>query len=172
MELVRCTSVFDSEGRFNPLFDTDTTLTIDADCVLLAIGQAPDLQLAEGLLETDGRCLVVTAPGETSLPGVFAGGDAVTGPASVIEAIAAGRRAASPSTVTSALAQPGPSGVHNGDHTSLVNLRTEALSAIPRVQSVSASPSERDMDTDDVATLVFDPSRRRRIAASTVPAWQ
>ncbi len=54
MELVRCTSVFDAGGRFNPSFDVDTTMTVDADCVLLAIGQVPDLRFADGLLETGG----------------------------------------------------------------------------------------------------------------------
>ncbi len=39
MELKRCTSVFDSEGRFRPTYDPSTTMTVKADCVLLAIGQ-------------------------------------------------------------------------------------------------------------------------------------
>ena len=153
MELVRCTSVFDVEGRFNPSFDIDTTLTIDADCVLLAIGQVPDLRFADGLLQTDGTRLVVTGPGETNLPGVFAGGDVVTGPASVIEAIAAGRRAAIAIDRylggRTAVAGNG----HEVEPSSLIKIRADVLSAIPRVQTVSASPSARDIETEDVDAL-------------------
>jgi NADPH-dependent glutamate synthase beta subunit-like oxidoreductase/CO/xanthine dehydrogenase FAD-binding subunit len=153
MELVRCTSVFDVEGRFNPSFDMDTTLTIDADCVLLAIGQVPNLRFADGLLQTDGTRIVVTEPGATSLPGVFAGGDVVTGPASVIEAIAAGRRAAT--AIDRYLG--GPTAVDGNAHkvepSSLIKIRADALSAIPRVQMVSVSPSARDIETEDVDGL-------------------
>ena len=42
VELVQCTCVFDEEGNFCPAFGTETT-TVDADQVILAIGQAPDL---------------------------------------------------------------------------------------------------------------------------------
>jgi len=153
MELVRCTSVFDVEGRFKPSFEMSTTLTVDADCVLLAIGQVPDLRLADGLLQTDGTRIVVTEPGETSLPGVFAGGDVVTGPASVIEAIAAGQRAAIAIDRYLGGGTAGSSNDHKVEQSSLIKIRTDALSAIPRVQMVSASPSARDMEIEDLGSL-------------------
>ena len=53
LELVRCESVFDVDGCFSPAFDLDTTLTVAADCVLLAIGQVPDLRFADGLVQMD-----------------------------------------------------------------------------------------------------------------------
>ena len=153
MELVRCTSVFDVGGRFNPSFDTDTTMTVDADCVLLAIGQLPDLRFADGLLHSDGTRIVVTGPGATSVPGVFAGGDVVTGPASVIGAIEAGRRAAT--AIDRYLG--GPAAVAGNGHSpvppSLIKIRAQALSPIARIQTVSASPSARDIDTEDVVGL-------------------
>jgi NADPH-dependent glutamate synthase beta subunit-like oxidoreductase/CO/xanthine dehydrogenase FAD-binding subunit len=153
LELVRCASVFDIEGRFNPSFDMGTTLTVDADCVLLAIGQVPDLRFADGLLETHGTRIVVTGPGETSLPGVFAGGDVVTGPASVIEAIAAGRRAA----ITIDRYLGGPKAMAGNDRkvepSSLIKIRVDALSELPRAQMVSALPSARDVETEDVGAL-------------------
>jgi formate dehydrogenase beta subunit len=64
--------------------------------VILAIGEAPDLQFVpkEIDLNEDGTVWVNPVTMETSLQGVFAGGDAVTGPASVIEAIRDGKRAA------------------------------------------------------------------------------
>ena len=153
MELVRCTSVFDAGGRFNPSFDVDTTMTVDADCVLLAIGQVPDLRFADGLLETGGSRIVVTAPGATSLPGVFAGGDVVTGPASVIGAIAAGRRAAT--AIDRYLGGPaaGAGNDHEVEPSSLIKIRAEAFSAIARAQTVIASPSARDIETEDANGL-------------------
>jgi len=95
VELVRCTSVFDEEGRFKPCYDQSVITTMETDMVILAIGQAPDLSSLEGHLETSGAgTILVDAESQTSLPGVFAGGEVTSGPASVIEAIASGRQAA------------------------------------------------------------------------------
>ncbi|MEJ2739575.1 MAG: FAD-dependent oxidoreductase [Dehalococcoidia bacterium] len=96
IELKRCTSVFDNEGRFQPTYDETELTTLKTDQVIVAIGQALDQQLVKNTgLETERGCFkadMVTL--ETSLAGVFAGGDSVSGPASVIQAIAAGKRAA------------------------------------------------------------------------------
>lgn len=97
IDLVRCTSVFDQEGRFNPAFDEGVTRTLSTDMVILAIGQATDLCCLKGsdLRETDAGLITVDpATLQTNVPGVFAGGDVVTGPKSVIDALAAGRKAA------------------------------------------------------------------------------
>ena len=96
IELIRCTSVFDQQGKFNPSFDESVTKTIDADMVILAIGQAVDLSfLGEGSeVKSIGGVIRVKDNLATDAEGVFAGGDAVIGPASVVEAVAAGRRAA------------------------------------------------------------------------------
>jgi NADPH-dependent glutamate synthase beta subunit-like oxidoreductase len=102
VELVRCTSVFDDEGKFCPYFD-DTTTTIEADQVILAIGQASETAFCkdfcfldeEGSLPVEnGLISIDKLTQETEMKGVFSGGDAANGPATVIEAIAAGRRAA------------------------------------------------------------------------------
>jgi NADPH-dependent glutamate synthase beta subunit-like oxidoreductase len=68
----------------------------ETDMVILAIGEIPDLRFLpkEIELNNDGTVWVNPITMETSLLGVFAGGDAVTGPASVIEAIRDGKRAA------------------------------------------------------------------------------
>ena len=95
MELVRCTSVFDAEGRFRPTFDP--TVTTDGRGRSGAAGHRavgrPLLRrpIAEDRARPDHRRRRDQA---TNLPGVFAGGDVVTGPSSVVAAIAAGRRAA------------------------------------------------------------------------------
>lgn len=96
IELVRCTSVFDKKGRFNPSFDEKTTKSVETDMVILAIGQTSDLSLLpKGIKTTNEETVVVNQVTlETGVPGVFAGGDLVLGPSSVVEAIAAGKRAA------------------------------------------------------------------------------
>jgi NADPH-dependent glutamate synthase beta subunit-like oxidoreductase/NAD-dependent dihydropyrimidine dehydrogenase PreA subunit len=102
IELVRCTSVFDEQGNFCPCFD-DTQQFVEADQVILAIGQASETAFCRDFcfLEDQGslpveRGLIAIDPHtqQTQVRGVFAGGDAANGPATVIQAIAAGRRAA------------------------------------------------------------------------------
>jgi len=102
LELVRCTAVFDDEGNFCPFFD-ETTQTVDTDQVILAIGQASETAFCQDFCFLDdqaslrvvrGLIAINTESQATDLRGVFAGGDAANGPATVIEAIAAGRRAA------------------------------------------------------------------------------
>jgi len=98
IELIRCVSVFDEEGKFNPFFDESTTRIIETDTIIFAIGQAPDLKgldSAESLKLTQlGTIVVNDSTMETSVPGVFACGDIVKGPASIVEAIALGRKVA------------------------------------------------------------------------------
>jgi len=98
VEFVRCTQVFDAEGHFNPTFDDCHTTTLEADTIVIAIGQVPDsASLVKGsqLKVNDGNYLkVAPLTLRTNLEKVFAGGDAVTGPRSVVEALAMGREAA------------------------------------------------------------------------------
>jgi len=95
MQLVRCTSVFDAKGCFAPAFNTANRTRVKADSIILAIGQRADLSFIGPALKTErGLITVDQDTQETNAAGVFAGGDVATGPASVIQAIAAGRRAA------------------------------------------------------------------------------
>jgi NADPH-dependent glutamate synthase beta subunit-like oxidoreductase len=86
----------DESGRRQPIPIEGSEFTQTTDMVILAIGEAPDLEFLpkEIELNEDGTVWVNPITMETSLQGVFAGGDAVTGSASVIEAICAGKRAA------------------------------------------------------------------------------
>jgi len=86
----------DESGRRKPIPMEGSEFTQEADMVVLAIGEAPDLEFLPREIELteDGTVWVNPITMETSLPNVFAGGDAVTGPASVIEAIRAGKCAA------------------------------------------------------------------------------
>jgi len=94
VKLVQCTSVFDANGRFSPVFNEKKAQSVEADAVITAIGQSPDLgYLSEGV-DTAGNSIEVDPYTlETSLPGVFAGGDAIAG-TSLLEAILTGKTAA------------------------------------------------------------------------------
>jgi len=88
----------DGSDRLFPVPEDGSDFVIETDCVISAIGQRVDLDcLADlsGLKWTRRQTIHTnTVSMETSTPGVFAGGDAVTGPATVVEAIGAGKRAA------------------------------------------------------------------------------
>ena len=86
------------DGRRRPVAIPGTDFFVEADNVFAAVGQAPDLSFLppdSALERTRWDSLVVDKNNLTSnIPGVFAGGDFVTGPDMIIEAIAAGRRGA------------------------------------------------------------------------------
>jgi heterodisulfide reductase subunit A len=94
--LIRCTSVFDSEHRFRPTFDRSIRETVTGDVIITAIGLAPNTEpfARELELQRNGTIKVDPKTLATSLPGVFAGGDAVTGPSMIVTAIGHGKRAA------------------------------------------------------------------------------
>ena len=87
----------DASGRRRPVEKPDSAFTLAADCVIMAIGTSPNplIRTTTAGLETDKRsCIVADDEGRTSRPGVFAGGDAVSGAATVILAMGAGKKAA------------------------------------------------------------------------------
>ena len=94
VEFMKCKSVFDADGRFAPVFDEKTTKTVEADTVITAIGQAPDLGFLKGVETCRGTVVADPYTQRTNLSGLYAGGDAVLGTASLIEAILAGKAAA------------------------------------------------------------------------------
>jgi formate dehydrogenase beta subunit len=97
IETVGVTSVFDETGRFAPVFDDADRRVFDADTVILAIGQAIDLDALgpDGPDVSPRRTIQIDGDsGRTSAPGIWSGGDAAKGPRTLIDAIADGRRAA------------------------------------------------------------------------------
>jgi NADH-quinone oxidoreductase subunit F len=95
LELDECElKEFDRSGRRRPVPIDGCVISQEYDIIFSAVGQAPDLAFASslsnqrGTVSVDRHCLV------TNLPGVFAGGDAVTGPARVVDALAHGKRSA------------------------------------------------------------------------------
>ena len=87
----------DASGRRRPVPVEGSEFIIETDMIIPAIGEKPDLSLIEGKpidITKQGTVAVDLSSYQTSQPEVFAGGDCVTGPATLIEAIAAGNRAA------------------------------------------------------------------------------
>jgi heterodisulfide reductase subunit A-like polyferredoxin len=92
-----CTSVFDNYRgyrRYNPLFDDARISALKSDTVIVAVGRGVDAAPLELNMRPGGRILTDDDTLATSVKGIFAGGDAVLGPASVVHAIAQGHKAA------------------------------------------------------------------------------
>ena len=96
LELSRCLRLFDGEGRFSPELDDFRGLSPSAESVVVAIGQQPDLSFLPEDLRSFSRANPLADPLtlQTRRPKVFAAGDLVSGPRSVIEAMAQGKEAA------------------------------------------------------------------------------
>jgi NADH-quinone oxidoreductase subunit F len=158
IEFVRCISVFDGEGRFNPSFDEDTRQTVETGSVIISIGQAPDISflskdsqlemaLWRGSLKVDENTL------STNVPGVFAGGDFTTGPTFLIRAIASGRRAAlainrylqGKEGRLKIVDEKSPLHVDHG-----LALEEESMDQKPRVKPALEKPEERTRDFREV----------------------
>ena len=98
VELAAVTRVFDENGRFNPQLDTSRITRVNCDSVVLAIGQAVDVEFIlpddgiemtpQGTIKVDPFTMMTTAPG------IYSGGDAAFGPRILIEAISNGKTAA------------------------------------------------------------------------------
>ena len=87
----------DESGRRSPVEVPGSEFEIETDTVIMSLGTSPNPLIAKttaGLETTRRGCIVADESGATSRPGVFAGGDAVTGAATVILAMGAGRQAA------------------------------------------------------------------------------
>ena len=87
----------DESGRRRPVEIKDSNFVLDVDCMIMAIGTSPNPLIrstTEGLETNRKGCLIADDNGATTREGVFAGGDAVTGAATVILSMGAGKTAA------------------------------------------------------------------------------
>lgn len=98
---IRCVSMElgepDASGRRSPVVIEGSQFEIECDVVIMALGTSPNPLIAsttDGLDSNRWGCIVANEDGATTRPGIFAGGDAVTGAATVILAMGAGRKAA------------------------------------------------------------------------------
>ena len=98
LECLKTKSVFDENRRFNPAFYENSETQFECDTVILAIGQAPNLDFLRredgvqisprGLIQVNRDTLM------TSASGIFAGGDCAFGPRLIIDSVGDGKRAA------------------------------------------------------------------------------
>ena len=87
----------DASGRARPVVVKDSEFDIEADVVIMALGTSPNPLIkstTKGLDVNDHGCIIADENGKTSVERVYAGGDAVTGAATVILAMGAGKTAA------------------------------------------------------------------------------
>lgn len=98
VEFVRCTSIFDALGKFNPQYNHEETIVVPCDHVLLSVGQTyMYASLFEGehvVLSERNTIQVNPVTLQTTTDDIFAGGDVASGPRLAIDAIAAGKEAA------------------------------------------------------------------------------
>ena len=87
----------DESGRRRPIVKEGSNFVLDIDCMIMSIGTSPNpliTHTTKGLDANKWGCLVTDEHGKTTREGVYAGGDAVTGAATVILAMGAGKEAA------------------------------------------------------------------------------
>ncbi len=160
MEFDRCTSVFDEEHRFCPALDSSERMTVEADTVMLAIGQGADLSCLDGGIEVSRGLVAVDQETQgTNVPGVFSGGDMTTGPASIIEAIASGRRAAK--AIDRYLqGEAGPEVLPGFSKKPFLSVNTEGLNRVERETMPAVPPAERSLDQEDHLGLDWSGAER------------
>jgi CO/xanthine dehydrogenase FAD-binding subunit len=166
MELKRCVSPWDETGAFNPVYDENEKLQIRAENILMAVGQQVDLSfLSERFqlqLNRRGLIDVEKETGMTSRKGVFAGGDAATGPATVIGSVANGRIAAdgmnrylgAPAISSSANGASGgglgADGAGNGKQ--FIGFDSEGIQETKALRLKELDADKRRLDLEDSAT--------------------
>jgi NADPH-dependent glutamate synthase beta subunit-like oxidoreductase len=148
----------DASGRPRPVEVGGSAFFFRADWVVVAIGQDQNLL---GIENTSMGSIMLTKWNsieagqescQTSVAGVFAGGDVVTGPATVVEAVTAGRRAARAIDVYLSGGTPGAD-IPDDAPGALRRINTDALKSSQRVSAGEVAPSGRRLEAEDSLTL-------------------
>lgn len=157
MELMRCTSVKDENGRFNPRYDREETLRVSADSILMAAGQKVDLSFLGdkyGLALERGLIQVDKDTQATSKSGIYAGGDATTGPATVIQGVRSGRNAAEAINRGYAVMP------ERRREDKFIHFDTAGVKEEHAVKDKELSAAERALDKEDSFTLAGEEAAR------------
>jgi CO/xanthine dehydrogenase FAD-binding subunit len=150
LELVRCTSVYDSKRCFAPAYDKNITEIVNADTIMMAVGYSTDLGFLgkEIPVKVNRGLITVAAPTqETGVPGIFAGGTVVQGPVAAIETIASGRRAAV--SITSYLTGAAGTGKTGKAPKPLLKFNSSFLKRTEAARMPARSVAERKIDIED-----------------------
>jgi NADPH-dependent glutamate synthase beta subunit-like oxidoreductase len=156
LETVTCSSVRESDGTFNPQYDNScTAFSLQADSIVVSIGQGIDQTLtAPGLsYGTGGRITIDEYNAVTGMTKVFAGGDIVTGAATVIQAVTSARN-----TVHNIGVLLGDIRTSVRDKIAKTDFSDSTLSEIPRVVFRELPVSERanNINVEDVPGASMD----------------
>jgi NADPH-dependent glutamate synthase beta subunit-like oxidoreductase len=155
MELVRCTSAFDQDGRFAPVFDSGEKIIVEVDQVLVAIGQSADLTFAGSSLRTErGMIVAEKETAATSIDHVFAGGDVTGAAATVVQAMAAGKRGAAAIEAYLMGTKADTAPTSTGKTALMINKAALANSA--RVAMPLRPVSQRTLRSEDGKTLALE----------------
>lgn len=156
MELIKCTSVFDGDGRFYPSFDPAEKDILEADTVILAVGQRTDLSYIDpdsSLKITQGLIRVDEETRETGFPGIFAGGDVTSGPATVIDAVTAGRLAAASIDRYLGYVSPRQEAGTRGEREDFLSFSPDCLRHTSRTAIPARPLTERRLEDEDAPGL-------------------
>jgi len=138
----------DASGRPRPVPVAGSEFSMDCDSILAAIGQIPDIPAGFDLQVGEGNTLKADADTlAADRQGVWAGGDVVTGPATVIEAIAAGKKAALAMNLYLAIIEERPS-----DEAAIqpfLTFNSEYLKETSRTKAPKIPTAERSLDVED-----------------------
>lgn len=152
-------SVYDEQKRFAPVFDSSIRTTLEADTVLLSVGQAPDLTFldcdSEGV-ELDQRGWLKCDPDTLAAgaEGIFVAGDLAHGTKLLIHAVASGKQAAR-SVFQYLTGKPVTSQVQQ-QHQDLGHyLREDGYETVPRTEIATLDPKARLADPDAVVECGF-----------------
>ena len=148
--LKSCNYTRDENGRLVLSYDETVTTVVNADSILMAAGQKVDLGfLKEGydLANAKGRLVVDAESQATSHAGVYAGGDIVSGPSTVISAIRQGRNAAEAINESCGIAKP------EYKHEGFLKFDPEFANLHRGVKDISIPAAERTLDREDTVTI-------------------
>lgn len=165
VEFKKCTSVFNSDGRFAPEYDENDTMIVETDVVLLSIGQSIEWgSLLDGSkveLNRNNTAKADVLTYQTAEKDVFVGGDAFTGPKFAINAIAAGKEAA---ISLHRFVQPGQSLTLGRDRREYHmfdkdNVVIEGFDNVPR-QRIGHNPEAKNSFKDDRVTFTEEQMKK------------
>ena len=147
MELKRTFYTRDEKGKLVLHYDEDETTIVNADSVLMAAGQQVDLSFLGDYASARGRLVVDEESQATSHKGVYAGGDIVSGPSTVISAIRQGRNAAEAINASVGIAKP----VYK--HEGFLKFDPSFSELHRGVKDISIPVEERNLEREDTVTI-------------------
>jgi len=159
LEILKVKYVFDEQKRFNPAFYEGSESVIEADTIILAIGQASNLSFLkgqEGIQVTRGGTIIVNPNTfSTAVHGIYAGGDVVLGRGTMTEGMAQGKKAAI--AIHNALRNATLKDVKWDDKPAVPDIVTSRIALIKKEQKqdMPTMPSDKRLTNFDEVELGF-----------------